>query len=140
MICLDTNAVSEIGKPLPSAVFVDWMKRQDHNELYLPSPVIMELAYGAEKAFLRSGTRRYHLFLDDMFGNRFRDRILDFVGEAPLICGRLRARRGRAGKPIDVVDAMIAAICIANGAALATRNIGDFAGLDLRLINPFEPA
>jgi predicted nucleic acid-binding protein len=33
---------------------------------------------------------------------------------------------------------MIAAICLVHGAALATRNVRDFDGLDLRLINPFE--
>jgi predicted nucleic acid-binding protein len=33
---------------------------------------------------------------------------------------------------------MIAAICLANGARLATRNTRDFEGLDLKLVNPFE--
>ncbi len=33
---------------------------------------------------------------------------------------------------------MIAAICIAQSATLATRNVRDFDGLDLKLVNPFE--
>jgi predicted nucleic acid-binding protein len=36
------------------------------------------------------------------------------------------------------MDAMIAAIRIVHGAALATRNVRDFDGLDLELVNPFE--
>jgi predicted nucleic acid-binding protein len=39
---------------------------------------------------------------------------------------------------MSVQDAMIAAICLENGATLATRNTKDFEGLDLRLVNPFE--
>lgn len=33
---------------------------------------------------------------------------------------------------------MIAAICIVHGAIPATRNVRDFDGLDLELVNPFE--
>ncbi len=33
---------------------------------------------------------------------------------------------------------MIAAICAVHGGTLATRNIKDFEGLDLALVNPFE--
>lgn len=35
-------------------------------------------------------------------------------------------------------DVMIAAICIVHGATLATRNVRDFEGLALKVINPFE--
>ena len=33
---------------------------------------------------------------------------------------------------------MIAAICLVHDATLATRNVRDFDGLDLKLVNPFE--
>ena len=35
---------------------------------------------------------------------------------------------------------MIAAICLVHGATLATRNVGDFEGLGLTVVNPFEPS
>ena len=41
---------------------------------------------------------------------------------------------------METKDAMIAAICLSHGATLATKNVKDFEGLDLRLVNPFESA
>ncbi|APO66126.1 hypothetical protein IE4872_CH00459 [Rhizobium gallicum] len=51
-----------------------------------------------------------------------------------VVCGQsVRAWGGR-----KIQDARITAICLAHGATLATREIKDFEGLDLRLVNPFE--
>lgn len=66
--------------------------------------------------------------------------MLPLTREAAIYCGKPRAQRESIGRPISVQDAMIAAICIFHGAALATRNVKDFEGLDLRLVNPFEGA
>jgi predicted nucleic acid-binding protein len=59
---------------------------------------------------------------------------------ASELAGRLRAVRESRGRPLSIGDAMIAAICIVHGATLATRNVRDFDGLDLKLVNPFEKA
>jgi predicted nucleic acid-binding protein len=47
------------------------------------------------------------------------------------------SRRSR-GIPLNVEDGMIAAICSARSLALATRNTRDFAGLGVRLIDPWN--
>jgi predicted nucleic acid-binding protein len=107
-------------------------------ELYLCGPVIMEQSHGAERMLLRTGSDRYQLVLADMVSREFRGRILEFDGEAPLLAGKLRATRESRGRPLSIPDAMIAAICLLHGATLATRNVRDFEGLDLVLVNPFE--
>lgn len=43
-----------------------------------------------------------------------------------------------AGVPLSVEDGMIGAICRHAGAQLATRNVTDFQGLGLQLINPWD--
>jgi len=68
----------------------------------------------------------------------FAERILPFDLAAAQAYGGLRARREHRGRPINHMDAMIAAICLVHDATLASRNIRDFDGLDLELVNPFE--
>lgn len=138
MIVLDTNVVSEGDKPLPDQHFVDWLEEQDWALLYLCNPTVMEQSYGAERFFARTGSDRYLKSLDGLVAERFRNRILEFDNSAAILAGRLRANRDRIGRPISSVDAMIAAICLVHGATLATRNVRDFDGLGLKLVNPFE--
>jgi predicted nucleic acid-binding protein len=76
--------------------------------------------------------------LDATLEQGYRSRILPSDRSAAMSYGEIVARRERAGRPIGPMDAMIAAICIVNGATLATRNVRDFAGLDVKLVNPFE--
>lgn len=138
MIVIDTNIVSELDKPFPDKSVTDWLIRQNSSQLYLSGPTVMEQAYGAERIRLRSGSNRYHVALETLTQVRFRGRILEFVDPAPLVAGKVRATREKLGRPVSVQDAMIAAICLVHGATLATRNVRDFEGLDLKLVNPFE--
>lgn len=138
MIVLDTNVVSEITKANLSPNVGEWFEQQEMEMLYLCSPVLMELSYGAEKVLLRDRSERFFEGLNSLMGHHFVGRILQLDQDSALLAGRIRARRERSGHQISVQDAMIAAICLANDATLATRNTKAFEGLDLKLINPFE--
>lgn len=137
MIVLDTNVISEADRPIPSAELMQWLDREPIQDLYLCGPVVMELAYCAEKYLVRTGSDRYLRILAGL-EEQFRGRILDFDGREPALTGRIRVLREASGRVVSVQDAMIAAICIVHGAKLATRNVRDFDGLDLGLVNPFE--
>lgn len=139
MIVLDTNVVCEFDKPRPSVAVEAWLARQDPMRVYVTAPTVMEQAYGAERVFLKTGSSRYHDTLDRLIHVTFQGRILEFVDPAPTVAGKVRAKRASVGRPVSVQDSMFAAICLVHGATLATRNVRGFDGIDLKLVNPFEP-
>jgi len=140
MIVLDTNIVSELIKSSPDRNVALWFLRKATKIVYLNDITVMEQSYGAERFYLKTGSDRYIRSLDRLLSDDFKGRVLAFEGEAPVLTGRLRAKRESLGRPISLPDAMIAAICLFHGATLATRNVKDFEGLDLALVNPFEEA
>lgn len=138
MIVLDTNVLSELQKAAPDGAVAIWFGSLGIENVFLCAPVLMEQSFGAERLFLRTRSSRY-LDILERAAREFADRMLVFDGESSRLAGAIRARLERAGRQISIGDAMIAAICIAHGATLATRNVRDFEGLDLKLVNPFEP-
>ena len=138
MIVLDTNVISEIRLRRPNVNVVAWLSQQDQAELFLCSPVVAELSYGGHRILLRDKNTGHLDALSLLVGQQFRNKVLSNDIASAIKFGEILAGREAAGHPMGLMDAMIAAICLVHGATLATRNIQDFDGLDLRLVNPFE--
>ena len=138
MIFLDTNVLSDFARRNGDPFVRAWFLQQRPEEMAVSSVVVMEMAFGAERIWLRDGSDRFQLGLKRLVETAFVGRIFDLGLEASLLAGKFRAQRESVGRPLHVQDAMIAAICAAHGGTLATRNIKDFEGLDLPLVNPFE--
>ena len=64
----------------------------------------------------------------------FGPRILPIDAAAAAGWGRIAATRS-----VPVIDALLAATARLHGLTLVTRNTADLAGLDVRLLNPFDP-
>lgn len=54
-------------------------------------------------------------------------------------CAVLRAAQARRGHVRSQADMLIAATAYEHGAVLVTRNVADFSGCGVRLLNPFDP-
>lgn len=135
---IDTNIVSELMRERPNAAVLAWLDAGRRNRLFLSSISVMELHYGLAR--LADGRRRQQLeaALAAVISEDFAGRILGFDTAAAEQAGRLQAQREAVGRPVEVRDTMIAGIALANGIGIVTRNIGDFHGLDVPLVNPFD--
>jgi len=102
--------------------------------------VLAELHLGVAR--LADGRRKNDLraAIDRIENDLFRGRVLPLDNASAWQYGQLSAMRERTGRSIGQMDALIAAIALSNQAALATRNVADFADLGLELIDPFAPA
>jgi toxin FitB len=139
MIILDTNVVSEAMQLAPSPKVMRWFSvARDSDGLFLTTITVAEILYGI--ALLPRGKRRDNLQAEAeaVFAKDFPGRLISFDEQAARVYGNIAARRRKQGRPIAELDAQIAAIAVAHGAALATRNVYDFEGCELRLINPWE--
>jgi predicted nucleic acid-binding protein len=136
VILVDTNVVSELMKPQPDPRVVRWLRRSAP-ALMLPTIAVAEIAFDIEK--LAESRRRQDL-LEALrrLVLEFADRLFDFNVNAAWAYGRILATAQRAGRPMAVPDALIAAIAKVNGCALATRNVKDFASTGLDLVDPWH--
>lgn len=138
MIILDTNVVSEPLKPVPSLAVLDWLDRQSPETLYLTAVSLAELLAGIEA--LPQGRRRLELeqALTRQIMPLFEGRILSFDVKAAEAFGKVRAGAQAVGNTIGFADGAIAAIAAAQSFVLATRNVRDFRGASVELINPWD--
>ncbi len=137
MIVLDTNLVSEPLKPKPDAAVLAWLDRQAPETLYLTTIALAELQAGIET--LPAGKRRTELqAATTELVAQFEDRVLSFDQDSAHAFGRVCAGAQAAGNPIHFADCAIAAITLSRGFVLATRNVRDYKGAGIELINPWD--
>ncbi len=139
MILLDTNVVSEPLQPRPNPAVVQWLNTRAPVELYLPAIVAAELYYGWST--LPNGRRKPagNDLIDRIIG-QFEGRVIPFDLAAAVEYGRLMATARAGGASLPVLDGQIAAIALARGAAVATRNVKHFEPTGIRLLNPWDGA
>jgi hypothetical protein len=137
MIILDTNVVSELMRPEPDARVRQWVNARRADELGTTVITVAEIRHGIER--LPDGRRKEGLLsaATDLF-TAFGDLVQPFDVQAAGWFGPVMVRRARLGLPIEGFDALIAAICRARGAALATRNVEDFAETGVEVIDPWS--
>ena len=137
MIIIDTNVVSELVSKNPHPRFVLWFDRHVGYDLFLTATIVGELVRGV--AILPDGKRKRDLTVSvmEMILQDFAQFVVPFDRLAAYEWGELVADQQLRGRTLSFADSQIAAVCLAQGASLATRNTSDFEGLGLDLIDPW---
>ena len=137
MIILDTNLVSEPLKPSPHPGVVHWLNAQEPATLFITSINLAELLAGVET--MPQGKRRDALAqaLSSQVNALFEGRVLHFDTRAAQCFAACLAGAQAQGNPVGFADCAIAAIAKSHGFVVAPRNVRDFQGTGVELINPW---
>ena len=138
MILLDTNVISEPQRRDPHAGVLEWIDAQALETLYLSVITVAELRAGI--ALIPAGKRRdsLHENLEKRLLPMFANRVLSFDMACTTAYAGLLAKSRAAGLTVETADAFIAAIALANGFAVATRDTRPFETAGVNVINPWE--
>ena len=126
----DTDAISELLKPHPLDIYIEWLSKVPREEQFTSSVVIGELYKGA----YRSHARQKHL-------KNIEQRILPAVTALPYdvatakVFGQIRAKLEEAGTILPDADLQIAATAIYHDLELVSGNLRHFSRITILKIN-----
>ena len=136
---LDTNVVSEALRPRPDGRVVAWLREHDARS-WLSVVTIGEIEAGIRGAPDPRRAEALRAWLDGVLIAQFAHRILSVDLAVARAWGvRVASARAR-GTPAGAVDALIAATAAQHGLSVATRNVRDFAHLDVDTVDPWAVA
>jgi predicted nucleic acid-binding protein len=135
LIALDTNVLSELMRAAPEPRVLRWLDAQEPARVVVTSVTVAEVLYGIAR--LPPGRRR--AALETAIGRTLEEdlSVLPFDESAAVDYAAIAAMGEARGQKVPVADAMIAATCLAHRATLATRNVRDFHGLGVDVVDPW---
>lgn len=138
MYLLDTNIISEsrkLGSARVDANAAVWLGQIDVEATFISAMTVFELERGVRQMERRDEKQGAALrrWLNDQILSIYEQRTLPLSKAVALICAGLHIP-----DPKSERDAWIAATAIEAQLTLASRNVADFAGMGVGLVNPFE--
>lgn len=136
MYLLDTNVISELrtASRCDPAVAA-WAKMSDAQTMYLSVISVLELQIGVMRVERRDAVvgKTLREWMDQRVLGTFADRVLPIDLAVANACAQLHVPNPRPER-----DALIAATALHHRMTLVTRNVRDFSGLELKLLNPWD--
>ncbi len=129
---LDTNVVFELRRPRPHGAVLAWLQSVDDADLHLASVTLGEIQAGIERTREQDPAKASEIehWLDQVNATF---NILSLDGPAFRCWAQLMHRQS---DTLDE-DAVIAAIAKVHQLTVVTRNVADFSGFGVPLLNPF---
>jgi len=134
---LDTNIISEFISKKPNQKVLEFITSLDENHVFLSVITIGEIKFGIEKVKSEKKKETLSHWLYNDLLERFDGRIVDLDTDIMLKWGEVNQHLQNIGKPMPIMDSLIASSCLAKDFVLITRNEKDFYSFDIEMINPF---
>lgn len=119
---------------------IEYINSLDENDIYLSVTTIGEIQFGIKKLDKEKQNKKIETltyWLKNNLMQHFKNRILDIDMETILKWGEVNSQLQKIGKPMPIMDSLIATSCLAKGFILITRNEKDFYSFEIEMINPF---
>ena len=130
---VDANVLSEATRPDPDEEVLAWLRRHE-SEIVIDPFILGEMAFGIR--LLPAGRRRQRL--ERWFqGVVSRIACIPWDAATGLRWATLLADLRRSGRQMPVKDSLIAATALVHGLTVVTRNVRDFEGAGLPVLDPF---
>ena len=131
---LDTNVISELVRPKPAKIVLDWFANIPSEALHISVLTLGEIRKGVEQ--MPDGVRRekLRLWLEHDLVDWFGTRVLPVDVLVADRWGRLLASVGR---PVPSIDSLLAATALRHELRVVTRNEKDFDYPGLQVVNPW---
>lgn len=135
---LDTNIPTEMTRPFPQRSVAQWLEDADDDRLYFSVVSLGEILKGI--AILPESKRRSQLqqWLNETLRPWFQGRILPVNEPVAERWGWMAGESKLKGRPLKVEDGLIAATALEHGLTVVTRNVKDFEGLGVTILNPWN--
>ena len=135
---LDTCVISEIIRQKSSRKVIEWIKKEDENNLFISVLTLGELHKGIEKLAESKRKEELHNWVENDLKERFWKRIIDIDIQVAMTWGKIQGITERVGRPMPAIDSLIAATGITHHLTVVTRNTSDIRESGVALLNPWE--
>lgn len=134
---LDTNIISEFISKKPNPNVIEFIESLDEKDIFLSVITLGEIKFGIQKVKIVEKRERLSAWLNHDLLDRFENRIVDITLDVMLNWGEMNEFLRKTGKPMPIMDSLIASTCLTYDFILITRNEKDFEFCNLNIINPF---
>lgn len=135
---LDTNVLSELRRPRPSARVVAFVAAQPLDSLYISTVSFAEIRFGIERVDDLRRRSDLTAWLTHQLRPLFDQRTLP-VSEDVMFRWRLLVEEGRkSGHTYSQPDLIIAATALQYGLTVATRDVSEYGRAGAPVFNPWK--
>src|SRR6266498_2678506 len=135
---LDPCVILELVTKHPNPKVVDFVDSLDSDDVYLSVITIGEIAKGVEKMPKSKRKQELHSWLKEDLLVRFDGGIIPLDTQVLMEWGMLIARLESTGITLPAIDSLIAATTLTHKLTIVTRNVDDFTGTGIEIVNPWE--